>query len=343
MMKRAAGQRRQVSFSAQHLDAIDEYEPADLVISVQSGVTMNQIARATVPHNQFLALDPALGEDALIGAVVEQGAAGPLRFGHGTPRDQVLGIEIVAGDGRVLQFGGKVVKNVAGYDVVRLLVGSRGTLGFITRVHLRLKPIPAVDNTAIFAVDTLARAIEISDAIRASRLDAVALEIVSPPFMPRLSVLVRLHGNVDSVADAIERLPDKPTEVVSGENNWRAISSREAGAAVSIRMANLPSRLRATMQTARELEPLIEDAAFAIHAGDGIIRLTGSALAANANDAISSARERISAHGGSLIVERAPAGSVAEAFGRPNTLELMRQIKRVFDPAGILGAGSMAL
>src|SRR5687768_6975102 len=153
-VREAAVARRRIKLSAQNMTAVSEYEPADLVISVHAGATLADIARAAAPHNQFLALDPAVDASTTIGSIVATNAAGPLRLAHGTPRDQVLGLEVVTGDGRVLEFGGKVVKNVAGYDIVRLLIGSRGALGFITRVNIRLKPSPAFDRTAILTVDS---------------------------------------------------------------------------------------------------------------------------------------------------------------------------------------------
>src|SRR5687768_6722174 len=154
LVRAAAAAGRKIGLSARNMTSVSEYEPADLVISVQAGATLGDIARAAAPHNQFLALDPAVSAETSIGSIVATNAAGPLRFAHGTPRDQVLGLEVVTGDGRVLEFGGKVVKNVAGYDIVRLLIGSRGALGFITRVNIRLKPSPAFDRTAILTVDS---------------------------------------------------------------------------------------------------------------------------------------------------------------------------------------------
>lgn len=347
IIRRAAEQGTPVRLSARNMRAVTDYEPADLVISLQAGASLAQIAAATQPNNQFLALDPPVPAETSIGSVVARGAAGPLRLAHGTPRDQVLGLEIVAGDGRILEFGGKVVKNVAGYDLVRLLVGSHGTLGFITRVNMRLKPIPAVDRTASMATESIDAAIEIADAVRASHLDVVALEIISPPLTNRWTVLARLHGNHESVADAEQRLRDVagavPLEVTEGAAVWSRLAGAEHAAQVSIRLANLPSRLRETVAIGEGLENLLANPALAIHAGDGIVRLLGSSLVREGAAALREARESIEQHNGSLIVERTQPGAEVAAFGTPDGLALMQQIKRVFDPAGILGAGRMPL
>ena len=345
----AAPRHDAVVISSANLNAIAEYEPADLVLSAEAGATLPQIAKATTPHNQFLALDPALHAEASLGATVATGAAGPLRFAHGTPRDQVLGLQIVAGDGRILEFGGKVVKNVAGYDIVRLLVGSRGTLGFITRANVRLKPIPAVDRTVTITFASVDAAIDIVDAVRAAHLDAVGLELISPPLAADWTLLARLHGNEAAVMDAAARLQTlagtAPVELTASDDPWLKIRAAESAAPVCIRVANLPSLLRETMRTAQRIvtEAEIANPAIAIHAGDGIVRVIGSSAGRNAAATLDAARAEMSERGGSLIVERIEPALPIDAFGRLETVELMRQIKRVFDPAGILGAGRFAL
>ena len=176
-----------IVMTSARMHAIAEYEPADLVIAVETGASHAQIADAVTPHNQFLALDPPVLAQSTFGATIATGAAGPLRYAHGTPRDQVLGLEIVTGDGRVLHFGGRVVKNVAGYDIVRLMVGSRGTLGFITRVHVRLKPQPEVDRTVAVRAASFGEVADVMEAALTAGLEPAALEILSAP----LAELVR--------------------------------------------------------------------------------------------------------------------------------------------------------
>jgi glycolate oxidase FAD binding subunit len=139
--------RVDVLLSTRALDAVEDYVPGDLVATAGAGVAMGALAERLATARQWLPLDPPGSASASVGAVFAQGSAGALQGSYGAPRDLALGLEVATGDGRLLALGGRVVKNVAGYDLVRLMVGSRGTLGVLTRVHLRLRPLPAVDRT----------------------------------------------------------------------------------------------------------------------------------------------------------------------------------------------------
>lgn len=336
MVREAHASGRRLKLAASALTQVAEYEPADLVISVQAGATLTDIARAASPHNQFFALDPAVGTSATIGSIIATNAAGPLRYAHGTARDQVLGLEVVTGDGRLLEFGGRVVKNVAGYDIVRLIVGSRGRLGFMTRVNLRLKPLPDVDMTASVRVDSFEAAVDVVDAIHDARLDPVALEIVSAPSW---IVLVRFHGNQLAVADGLERVRELGrSQELPGGASWETLAIAEAAAPVVLRVANVPSRLRQSMESARQLAEHagLSNARYAVHAGNGIIRVLADAAGPDAAETIAEARGSIVQHGGSLRVERIPGIHVEDEIDHANRA-LMEKITKVFDPAGIFG------
>src|SRR5688572_15752800 len=247
IMLDAAERGAKVKLAATNMTAVAEYEPADLVIAVQAGATLADIAAATAPHNQFLALDPPVADDTSIGSIIANAVAGPLRHAHGTPRDQVLGLEVVTGDGRVLEFGGRVVKNVAGYDVVRLIVGSRGRLGFITRVNLRLKPAPAVDESIAVPCASYEQAVDLVDAMQ--QLDPVALEVSS---WPEWTLLARFHGNEEAVTAGIATVASlaPASRHFAGGDEWRIFNRVESGSAVRVRFANLPSLLRDTFAAA---------------------------------------------------------------------------------------------
>ncbi|MBI3980346.1 MAG: FAD-binding oxidoreductase [Chloroflexi bacterium] len=143
------------------LDRIVECEPADLTITVEAGVPLGRLQTELARHRQFLPLDPPLPPTATIGGVVATGASGSLRFGYGTARDFVLGARFVLADGTVARTGGRVVKNVAGYDLAKLLIGSFGTLGVVVELSLKVSPLPADWQTLVAAVpdaDTAQRA-----------------------------------------------------------------------------------------------------------------------------------------------------------------------------------------
>lgn len=341
LVSEAAATKTRARLSARGMTGISEYEPADLVISVGAGVTMPQIAAATAKHNQFLALDPAMPEETTIGEIVARNLAGPLRYGHGTPRDQVLGVEIVTGEGRILEFGGKVVKNVAGYDVTRLIVGSGGRLGLITRVNLRLKPLPAVDRTIVMPTGSLERAIEIVSAITDARLDPVALEIVSAP---QWTLLARFHGNSEAVEDGIAhvRAAAGAGEVLDGNAAWGGLAADEAAAPYNVRLANLPSVLADTFAHAvsfAEQARFINTRYYA-HAGNGIIRITADTTDTAVDTvarAAAAARDHIRAAGGSLKIDRLPGAPLLDDGASSVVAALTRKIVNVFDPAGIFG------
>jgi len=122
---------------APHSGVVD-YVPGDLTITVRSGTTLSDIEKVTRVEGQWLPLDPHGNEDGTIGATVATGSFGPLAHGFGRARDLVLGAEFVTGDCRVVRGGGRVVKNVAGFDLVRLITGSWGTIGVVTELTMRL-------------------------------------------------------------------------------------------------------------------------------------------------------------------------------------------------------------
>ena len=127
---------------APHSGVVD-YVPGDLTITVRGGTTLDEIERVTGAEGQWLPLDPFGSTDGTIGATIATGSFGPLAHGFGRARDLVLGVEFVTGDGRTVRGGGRVVKNVAGFDLVRLVTGSWGTIGIVTEATLRLYSRPA--------------------------------------------------------------------------------------------------------------------------------------------------------------------------------------------------------
>lgn len=181
-----------------HLDAfsgIVEYEPGDLTITVGAATTIAELDAVTAANKQWCPLSPWGGDDGSVGATIATATGGPYAHALGFPRDLVLGLECVDGTGKVLRPGGKVVKNVAGFDLVRLMTGAWGTLGAITRVSLRLRARPAVDETWMIATDA-ERAPELQLALRRCTTPPIACEIVD------VGVLVRIAGNAAFVAAA---------------------------------------------------------------------------------------------------------------------------------------------
>lgn len=193
-----------------HLDAfrdVIEYEPGDLTITVGASLTIAELDALTAAHHQWCPLSPWGGDGGSVGATIATATPGPYARALGLPRDLVLGLECVDGTGKVLRPGGKVVKNVAGFDLTRLMTGAWGSLGAITRVSLRLRARPAADETWIVTGGT-ERASAIVQSLRASNTTPIACEIIGADAAAQITscaegdVLVRIAGNAAFVAAA---------------------------------------------------------------------------------------------------------------------------------------------
>ncbi len=240
-----------------------DYVPGDLTITVRGGTTLTELARVTRHEGQWFPVAPFGSDDGTIGATVATASSGPLSHGFGTIRDLVLGVEIVTGEARIVRGGGRVVKNVAGFDLVRLMTGSWGTLGVITEVSLRLYALPA--HRVTVAVDAPAEKRKLEE-LCASLLSApvlpFALELVNADMAHRLglprrqTILADIGGNAASVAtqrDALGKLggvDEIPMEI------WDNVRTAEGADSFALRVSGLPSGLAERWESAsRVIEP----------------------------------------------------------------------------------------
>lgn len=161
------------------LDRIIAYDPADLTLSVEPGITLHKIASVLAEHRQFLPLAGTFGDRATAGGTVASGVDSPMRHLYGTARDFVLGMEFVTGDGVAAKSGGRVVKNVTGYDIHKLMIGSLGTLGIITRINFRTFPQPQTARTCVATFRGSTGACELRRMIAHSALRPQSLEILA--------------------------------------------------------------------------------------------------------------------------------------------------------------------
>ncbi len=176
------------------LDGIVAYVPGDLTLTALAGTTIAEIEAATAAHGQWCPLLPWGGDDGTLGATFATATHGPCSAALGAPRDLAIGVQFVDGTGSVIRGGGRMVKNVAGFDLTRLIVGSWGTLGIITEMSVRLRARPAVDETWSVAVEPDASAR--LDEFRRGPLAPLAIE----PFEGK--TLVRIGGNAGFVAES---------------------------------------------------------------------------------------------------------------------------------------------
>lgn len=169
-----------VVISTGGLRRILQYEPGDLTVSVEAGMPFEELQSRLRAHGQMVALDPPFFAGSTVGGIVAANVSGPMRRGYGTARDLIIGMSFAMLDGKIVKTGGMVVKNVAGLDMAKLMIGSFGTLAAITSVNFRLHPIPEGTRTFLFEYGRLENAIERRDAITKSVLQPFAIDLLSP-------------------------------------------------------------------------------------------------------------------------------------------------------------------
>ena len=197
-------ERLDLLLSTEHLAGIIDYEPTDLVLSVGAGARFGDVQAVLAEHGQRLPLDPPGAADATIGGLIATGRWGPLRYGAGTLRDLLIGIAVAHPSGTVSKAGGMVVKNVSGYDMPRLYLGSLGTLGVVVSANFKVLPRPRAEATVIAAYDEPAQAFSAASALRNSREPIAALEVAFLEGVWRLAA--RIEGRDETVAAVAGRV-----------------------------------------------------------------------------------------------------------------------------------------
>jgi glycolate oxidase FAD binding subunit len=223
-----------VVVSTARLDRVLEHEAGDLTVVAEAGVRLSALNERLAGSGQRLALDPP--GDPTLGAVVAANVSGPLRHRYGAPRDLLLGATVVLPDGTVASSGGKVVKNVAGYDLAKLFCGSRGTLGVVARVSFRLHPLPEARGTLVVPAETPAEAQRLAGAVLRSTLVPAAVDLLWPG---RLALL--FEGSARAVEEQVERARSFLAGEEAGEEVWEEARARQRAAGG--RLAFAPGRL----------------------------------------------------------------------------------------------------
>ena len=318
------------------LDGEIEHEPADLTVVAPAGVTLAAIDARLARAGQRLPIDPPHAGRATIGGALATGLGGPLRARHGPPRDFALGMTVLRADGELVKAGGRVVKNVTGYDLTRLWCGSLGTLGVIASVALRAVP-------RLETVDLRFRAATLADGL------ALAERFSRADLRPELFDLIRADGGWRGLArleagavDAARAIAGADLEACDGSAYLKA---RDLGFgpddALTLR-ASCPAGMigRATdafaaLAPSRMLaRPLAREARAAWEAA------STPDMAALA-ETVRSLRAALAESGGDVVAERLPddARGAVEVWGRPRAFRRMAAVKAAFDPDGRLNAG----
>ena len=323
-------QRCDLLVDTHRLDGLVEHAAGDLVAKAEAGLPMERLAERLAEHGQRLALDVPL-PGSTVGGTIATGASGPLRSLYGTPRNLVIGLTIVRADGRIARSGGKVVKNVAGYDLGRLFCGSYGTLGLIVEATFRLHPVPAATAFVTRTVGGPDEAHEAVQAVLHSPVAPSAVEYISPG-----TVSVLLEGVPDGVAARARWT----TELLGGNaeisddapDGW----GRYPDGTTLVDVAASPAALRDLLTV------LGPDAAFTWSgSGQGHLGLPAGSSAEEVAGLLGRLRDVVGEYRGSAVVRYAPEDvrTGVDVWGPVPALALMRQVKDQFDPDHRLSPG----
>ncbi len=327
--------------SVRPLSGIVEFVPGDLTLTARAGTTLGEIADATAGDKLWFPLDPPGSDEGTLGATVATASAGALSTGCGLPRDMVIGVEAVTGRGAVIRGGGRVVKNVAGFDLTRMLTGSWGTLGVLTEVSVRLRARPERDETIAVAIGESAADIErIRCAVRSWPFTPIAAELLNSAMAASVTsvahglALFRVAGNDEAVRAqraAIVALGDIAS---IGDRVWHRLRGAEPKRASVVRLSALPTRLSDLWQTARELGTA--NGGVLLHAtpARGVVRCIVPSGASPLN---TEPLDRVHC---TQIWERVAGPDGPEIETKPrSSLAVERRLLETFNPFGVLNPG----
>ena len=339
--------------STTNLTRIIEHEPADLIARAEAGVTLRSFNEELRRKGQWLPVDPADAGSSTIGGVVSTGLGGALQLGYGAPRRHVIGMKVVRADGSLIKMGGRVVKNVAGYDLSKLFTGSYGTLGVIVELNFKLRPVP-FETATIVATGDRSLLLDSARQVIASKLFPVAVELLSQEVAVAADLeggpyvlLIKFDGSKNGVgyqaktASAIIGASKRAAvEVFSNDDSiWQKLAklpmdySGQIALRISVKPADLETLFsRLENGTGHQLQSQTS-------VGTGSVRVF---LPSDKPGNIGSLRAGVHDLGGSLTIENGPT-EVKQQFGAwgdlGNAETLMERIKQQLDPGHILSPG----
>jgi glycolate oxidase FAD binding subunit len=356
-----------LAISTARLNRVIEYEPADLTATVEAGCTLSAFNQLAAQHRQWIPLDPFGDSGATLGGIVATASSGPLRCAYGTPRDWLIGIRVVHANGGVTRAGGKVVKNVAGYDLCKLYTGSFGSLAVIAEMSFKMRATPTSDKTMVFYAGATAGAAEaerlcaLTLRITDSDVQPSAMELIAPtnnhalPIDPkRFALVLRFLNEAETIesqiADAARIGCDFEHALLSesdAKTFWRVYHDSETDEQwdFSLRLNALPADLDAVIKDVNQLLP---QATLRAHAASGVVRvLAGEDLFEGLQikrrpKFIAELRKMMQVRGGQLLVLRAPEKikDQLDTWGDVGaTAHLMRDLKQRFDPQSLFSPG----
>jgi glycolate oxidase FAD binding subunit len=347
-----------ITLSTLKLNKLVAYEPSDLTITLQAGARWSEVKKILAERGQWIPLDIPELPDSRVGGVVATNVSGPKRLLYGTLRDLVIGCEFVLADGSLGHSGGRVVKNVTGYDLHKLLIGSLGTLGLLTEVTFKVLPLPQANRWFIARFGSYEKALETARKLARSNTSPAALELIAES-----ATQVSLYGAADGVEVAVINQIENMvglckangatevnlvTEPAEAHATWEKLRNFPQGYGVNLRFSVLPIDLPLAWKLASRIAGQLEmSAELQARAGTGLVYLYGDLEEEQFKDAaelIERARVQLQTRGGSLVLEKAPDGlkKLVEVWGNPggdNSLASMQTLKNSLDTKGLLNPG----
>lgn len=345
-----------ILLSTRGLARVVEHEPGDMTATAEAGLTLAAFQEALGRAGQWLALDPALPPDATIGGIVATAASGAHRLRYGGVRDQIIGVRIVRADGTIAKGGGKVVKNVAGFDLPKLFTGSLGTLGAIVTATFRVYPREASASTVLLRGADASALGDLPLRLIATTLVPSAIDLTGTLGAEEQTLAVRFEGSATACAEQageVLKLGDAigaTGQILSGAEDaahWHTAmiapqASAEGDTTLLLKATMLPGEVRGWLTALQAgARGTGVTGSWRAHAGHGIVavRLVGEATVLTA--LVEELRVTATARKGSVVVADAPAALLAtlDPWGPSPALTLMRRVKAQFDPHGTLNPG----
>jgi glycolate dehydrogenase FAD-binding subunit len=352
----ASMKRTDIVLSLRNLARVLDHQPANLTVRTQAGITLAALNQALAPHGQYLPLDPPFPDRATIGGILATNASGSLRVRFGGPRDQLIGLRAALADGQIIRGGGDVVKNVAGYDLPKLFIGSLGTLGVIVEATFRISPLPAQTATIVAEFDRLAGALDLALRVLRSSMLPYGLEVLNPAassqmgLSSRFSCVVRFGGLASAVSQQLGEVKEMSSAcgavtvdlVDSDEELWVRLRDFIFQMTTVVKIGVVPTQVEPVAAEAQMLADSKGLGCELVAHALGILYIGLEGDPARLEGAVTALREVAAAHGGHLVVQRAPD----EIIGRVDVwgptqpgLALMKKLKQDLDPNGILNPG----
>ena len=338
--------------STARMDGIIEHAPGDQIVRVQAGLKLQDLQESLAESDQMLGVDPP-EEGATIGGIVAANSSGPRRLRYGTVRDLIIGIKVVLADGTVAKAGGKVVKNVAGYDLSKLFTGSLGTLGVIAEANFRLHPIRETARTVVVRVDDPEKIAGVAQDLTHSSFSQFVLDALEMRWERESGAVVALFEGIEP---AVEAQASTAADVLrshgevhvlgedDGEAFWEDFARRPwSEGAVGLKVGAPPADLSAVFDSILGAASRAgAEASISGHAGTGVTFVGLSGGEDRLVEVVEEIREIRVRRGGSVVVQEAPLAvkERLDVWGQVGDyLGLTRRVKEKFDPGYTMNPG----